>query len=66
MITFAQFDRECLVGNEHVIAEKEPILASIDGSSKDDESNYGSISTNYVDEIWYGNYAHPKINTRDD
>ena len=62
MITFAQFDKEYLVGNDHVIAEKEPILDSIDESSKDDKSNYGYVSTKYVDEIWYGNYLHTEIN----
>ena len=66
MITFAQFDKEDLVGNDHVIAEKGPILASIDESSKDDKSDYGCISTKYVDEIWYGNYLHTEIISRDD
>ena len=40
-------------------------MVSYYGSSTYDDSNGGSITTNDIKEIWYGNYVHPEINTRD-
>ena len=51
--------------NERNVAEDEYILASIDESSTYDDSDDGSICTNNLECIWYGNHLHPYINARD-
>ena len=52
--------------NELCIAEEdESILASIDESFTDDDSNGGSISTNSLEYIWYRSYVHIDMNARD-
>ena len=65
IITFAQFEERDLVENELNGAEDESILASIYESSTYDDFDYGSISTNAIEDIWDGNYVHPEINARD-
>ena len=42
----------------------EPISASIDESSANDNSDDKSISTEDLEEIWYGSYIHPNNNAR--
>ena len=39
-------------------------MDSTDESSTDDDSDYGSISTNATKDIWYGIQIHPDNNTR--
>ena len=51
--------------NEPNVAEYGSILASIDESYTDDDSDDLSISTNDLEDIWDGNYVHPGINERD-
>ena len=50
--------------NEHNLEEYESILASINDSSTNNDSDDGYISTNTLEEIWDGNYIHPDINKR--
>ena len=41
-------------------------MASIDDLSIYDDSDDRYISTNSIEDIWYGNQIHPELNTRDD
>ena len=54
-----------LAENKCNAEEDESILASIDESSTDHDFDDGSISTNYLEDIWDGIQIHPDINTRD-
>ena len=65
IITFAQFEEGNLVENKHNLSEYESIFASIYESSTDNESDDGSIHTNYFEVIWDEKYAHPDINAKD-
>ena len=51
--------------NKRNLEEFESILASIDESSTDYDSDNGYISTRSLKYIWYGRYVHPYINARD-
>ena len=65
IITFAQFEEENLVENKHNIAEGKSILPSINESYIYDESDEGSMSSNFLEEIWDGSQIHQDINARD-
>ena len=64
IITFAQFEEGDLVENERNIVEDESILASIDESSTEDDSDDRFIGTNALKKIWDGSYINPDINSR--
>ena len=51
--------------NERSLEEYESILASIDESSSDDNSDEEYISTDNIEDIRYGSHVHPNINSRD-
>ena len=53
IITFAEFQEGGLLENERNVSEDESILASIDESSIENDSNHGSISTKALKEIIY-------------
>ena len=40
-------------------------MDSIDESSTENDSGYGSISTNVLGDIWDGSQIYPKVNSRD-
>ena len=65
IITFAQSEEGTLVENECNTEEYASIPALIGESSKDDDSDDGSISTNDLDKIWDGSQIQPEFNTRD-
>ena len=65
IITFAQFEEGNLVGNRRNLVEYGSVLASIDESSADNNSDDKYISTDYCEDIWYGIYVHPYIHERD-
>ena len=50
---------------KHNLVEDESILASIDETSTDNKSDYGSISTGALEDILDGNYVNPNITARD-
>ena len=52
IITFAKFEEGSLVENERNSEEYDSILASIDESSIEDESDHGSICKNVLEDIW--------------
>ena len=66
IITFAQFEEGVLVENERNSEEDKSILALNDESSTDNDSDYGSISMNSLEDIWNRSQIHPELNTRDD
>ena len=45
--------------NEHKVEEDEPISASIDELSTDEDSDDGSINTNALEDIQVGRQIHP-------
>ena len=51
--------------NERNLEEDDSILASIDESSADDNSDEKSISTENIEDILDGSYVHPDINASD-
>ena len=65
IIPFAQFEECNLVENERCEEEDESNLSTIDELSTEDESEYGSISTNVFEDIQYESQIHPDINARD-
>ena len=58
IITFAQFEEVNLVENEWK-SEDGSISASIDELSADNDSDYGSIITNALEDIQGGSQIHP-------
>ena len=65
IITFALFEEGGLLENKRNFEEDEPILASINEASVDENSDEESISTDNLEDIWGANYAHLNINVRD-
>ena len=63
-INFEQFEEDDLEENERNTEEYEFISTSIDESYTNDDSDDGSISTNYLKDISDGIQIHPKINAR--
>ena len=57
-----QFEEGNLVENECNIEEDESSLSSIEYLYTENDSDYGSISTNALEEIRDGNKIHPEIN----
>ena len=65
IITFAQFEEVNLVENECNLVEDKYNLAPIDEPYIENDFDDGSINTNDLEEIQYGNYLHTDINARD-
>ena len=55
-----------LVKNEHNVVEHESISYWTYESYTDDDFDDGYISTNSLEDIWYGKYVHTDINARYD
>ena len=64
IITFALFEEGGLLENKRNFEEDEPILASINEASVDENSDEESISTDNLEDIWDGRYVHLNINAR--
>ena len=62
--TFSQIEDGDLVENEHNEEEDQSFLSSTDELSTDDDSDDRSISTNALEDIWYGSQIHTYINSR--
>ena len=64
IIIFAELDEGGLVGKKRTAEEDESISDSIDELSTDYDYDEGYIGTNVIEDIRYGNYAHPYIDTK--